>query len=211
MNKEQFIIECKKIGIDISQDQLKQLDQFYHLMLEWNEKINLTRITEEEEVYLKHFYDSLTLNKVVDLTRDFTLCDVGSGAGFPGIVLKIIFPNLKITLIDSLLKRVKYLNDIIEKLGLKEIEALHYRMEEYNKLGNKFDIVTARAVANLSKLYTYCMPALKKYGLFVAMKAKAKEEIFELKAKHKNLNIEEIEFLLPYENANRNLIIIKNK
>lgn len=211
MNKEQFIIECKKIGIDISQDQLKQLDQFYHLMLEWNEKINLTRITEEEEVYLKHFYDSLTLNKVVDLTKDFTLCDVGSGAGFPGIVLKIIFPNLKITLIDSLLKRVKYLNDIIEKLGLKEIEALHYRMEEYNKLGNKFDIVTARAVANLSKLYTYCMPALKKDGLFVAMKAKAKEEIFELKAKHKNLNIEEIEFLLPYENANRNLIIIKNK
>ena len=211
MNKEEFIKAVKQLNVDLTEEKLEKLNKFYNLLIEWNKKINLTRIEEEEEVYLKHFYDSLTLNKVVDLTRDFTLCDVGSGAGFPGIVLKIIFPNLKITLIDSLLKRVKYLNDIIEKLGLKEIEALHYRMEEYNKLGNKFDIVTARAVANLSKLYTYCMPALKKDGLFVAMKAKAKEEIFELKAKHKNLNIEEIEFLLPYENANRNLIIIKNK
>ena len=102
MNKEEFIEECKKINIDIKNEQLNKLEKFYHLMIEWNKKINLTRITEEKEVYLKHFYDSLTLNKVVDLKKIKTLCDVGTGAGFPGIVLKIIFPDIKITLIDSL-------------------------------------------------------------------------------------------------------------
>ena len=108
MNKEEFIRACKEINVEITEDQLKQLDQFYHLMLEWNEKINLTRITEEQDVYLKHFYDSLTLNKVVNLKEVNTLCDVGTGAGFPGMVLKIIFPQIKITLIDSLQKRVNY-------------------------------------------------------------------------------------------------------
>ena len=97
MNKEEFIIECKKIGIELTNNELDRLNKFYHLMLEWNEKINLTRITEEKEVYLKHFYDSLTLNKVVNLKEINTLCDVGTGAGFPGIVLKIVFPNLKVT------------------------------------------------------------------------------------------------------------------
>ena len=127
MNKDMFIEECKKINIDLNNEQLEKLDKFYHLMLEWNEKINLTRITEEKEVYLKHFYDSLTLNKVVKLKDVKTLCDVGTGAGFPGIVLKIVFPNIKITLIDSLQKRVNYLNNIIEELELSNIEAIHTR------------------------------------------------------------------------------------
>lgn len=209
MNRNEFIEECKKLGIEITEEKLNKLEQFYELLKEWNTKINLTRIIEREDVYLKHFYDSLTLVKAIDLTQEITLCDVGTGAGFPGIVLKIVFPNLKITLIDSLLKRVKYLNDVIEKLELKDIEALHYRMEDYNKLGNKFDIVTARAVANLSKLYDYCIPGVKKDGVFVAMKANAKEEIEELQKK-KKVNIKEIPFLLPYENAQRDLIVIYN-
>ena len=209
MNRNEFIKECKKLGIDLTEEQLNKLEQFYELLKEWNTKINLTRIIEKEDVYLKHFYDSLTLIKAIDLTKEITLCDVGTGAGFPGIVLKIVFPNLKITLIDSLLKRVKYLNDIIEKLELKEIEALHYRIEDYNKLGNKFDIVTARAVANLSKLYDYCIPGVKKEGVFIAMKANAKEEIEELQKK-KKVNLKEIPFLLPYENAQRDLVVIYN-
>ncbi len=209
MNKNKFIEECKKLGIEISEEKLNKLEKFYELLKEWNTKMNLTRIIEKEDVYLKHFYDSLTLVKAIDLTQELTLCDVGSGAGFPGIVLKIVFPNLKITLIDSLLKRVKYLNDVIQKLELKDIEAFHYRIEDYNKLGNKFDVVTARAVANLSKLYDYCMPGVKKGGVFIAMKANAEEEIKELTQKRK-LNITEIPFLLPYENAQRDLVVIHN-
>lgn len=209
MNRNEFIEECEELGIEITEEKLNKLEQFYELLKEWNTKINLTRIIEREDVYLKHFYDSLTLIKAIDLTQEPTLCDVGSGAGFPGIVLKIVFPNLKITLIDSLLKRVKYLNDVIEKLELKDIEALHYRIEDYNKLGNKFDIVTARAVANLSKLYDYCIPGVKKGGVFIAMKANAKEEIEELQKK-KKVNIKEIPFLLPYENAQRDLVVIHN-
>ena len=116
MTKEEFKIALKELNIEITEQQLESLDQFYHLLLEWNEKINLTRITEEQEVYLKHFYDSLTLVKAVNLLEKETLCDVGSGAGFPGIVLKIVFPHLKVTLLDSLNKRVIYLNEIIKEL-----------------------------------------------------------------------------------------------
>ena len=108
MNKEKFIAETRKLGINLTEEQLNKLDQFYNLLIEWNEKINLTRITTKEDVYLKHFYDSLTLAKVIDLSTKETLCDVGTGAGFPGIVLKIVFPNLKITLVDSLQKRLKF-------------------------------------------------------------------------------------------------------
>lgn len=154
MNKKTFIEELKKINIDITKEQLEKLDKFYNLLVDWNNKINLTTITKEEDVYLKHFYDSLTLIKAIDLTKDLKICDVGSGAGFPGIVLKIVFPNLNITLIDSLQKRVNYLNDIIKKLNLINIKALHARMEEFSKENEEqFDIITARAVGN-TKLLT---------------------------------------------------------
>ena len=115
MNLDLFIEETKKLGIELTSQQLEKLNQFYELLILWNQKMNLTRIIEKEDVYLKHFYDSLTLSKVIDLKQDLTLCDVGSGAGFPGIVLKICFPNLKITLLDSLKKRVNYLNEIIKE------------------------------------------------------------------------------------------------
>lgn len=213
MNKERFVFEIEKLGIDVDNVKLKKLDLFYKLLLEWNEKINLTTIILEDEVYLKHFYDSLTLFKVVNLNRDLSLCDVGSGAGFPGIVLKIFFPNLKITLVDSLNKRVNYLNIIISKLELEEIKAVHCRMEDFSRLHEEeFDIITARAVANLSVLSEISVRALKIGGMLVFMKANCDEELanFSNVCNKLSLSLEDIhKFLLPIENSNRSLICIK--
>lgn len=215
MNLDLFIEETKKLGIELTSQQLEKLNQFYELLISWNQKMNLTRITEKEDVYLKHFYDSLTLSKVIDLNQDLTLCDVGSGAGFPGIVLKICFPNLKITLLDSLQKRVNYLNEIIKELDLKNIEAIHTRAEDYAKQNReKFDIVTARAVANLKILSELCIPMVKVNGLFIAMKANIEEEIENSTEILKKLDskIEKIEtFYLPIENSIRNIIIIQKQ
>ena len=213
MNLEIFKEEINELGINLTEEQLQKLETFYKLLISWNEKMNLTRITEKEEVYLKHFYDSLTLSKVIDLNDDLTLCDVGSGAGFPGIVLKIAFPNLKITLIDSLQKRVNYLNEIIKELNLYDIEAIHTRAEDYARNHREeFDIVTARAVANLKILSELCIPMVKEQGYFIAMKANVEEEIEESKDILKKLDskIEKIEtFYLPIENSIRNIVKIK--
>ena len=144
MNIEIFKEEVEKLGILLTDEQLNQLALFYQLLLSWNEKMNLTRITNQEEVYLKHFYDSLTIYKEVKLETIATLCDVGSGAGFPGIVLKIAFPNLNITLIDSLQKRVNYLNEVIKELKLTNIRAIHTRCEDYARVyREKYEVVTA--------------------------------------------------------------------
>ncbi len=211
MNKEKFIEELEKINIILTEEQIEKLDKFYKLLIEWNKKINLTRIEDEEEVYLKHFYDSLTIVKVVDLNKINTLCDVGTGAGFPGIVLKIVFPNLKITLIDSLQKRVNYLNTIIKELNLNNIEAVHARGEEYK---GKFDLVTSRAVANIEKLVKYTMHLVSPSGIFVAMKGDIDNELTEdikrkLSKKYKITKIEK--FLLPIEESKRSLVVMKNK
>jgi len=210
MNRQEFIDSLELLGISITNDQLKQLASFYNLLIEWNEKINLTAIVEEKEVYLKHFYDSLTLVKVVDLSGDLSLCDVGSGAGFPGIVLKIMFPNLRITLIDSLNKRIIYLNDVIKRLELKNIEAIHVRMEDYSKLNvEKFDIITARAVASISVLAEVSVVALKIEGKLIFMKANGEEELKDAKNAFDKLKLEVINvvnFLLPIENSNRMLV-----
>ena len=211
MNKELFIEELNKLGITITEEQLNKLNKFYKLLIEWNEKINLTRITEENEVYLKHFYDSLTIKKVIDLNEVNTLCDVGTGAGFPGIVLKIIYPHLKITLVDSLQKRVNYLNSIIKELELDNIKAIHSRGEDFKE---KFDVVTARAVANIEKLVTYTMHLVNKDGQLVAMKGNIEEELTqEVQQKlSKKYQIKQIEkFLLPIEESHRSLVVIKNK
>lgn len=211
MTKEEFIIALQELGIELSDIQLQQLDKFYHLLIDWNQKINLTRITTEEDVYLKHFYDSLTIVKEVDLKTVNTLCDVGTGAGFPGIVLKIVFPNLDITLIDSLQKRITYLNDIIDKLNLKKIQALHTRGEDFHQ---KFDVVTARAVANIEKLLKYTMHLVNKNGVLIAMKGNVDEEITPLVEKSINQNYQLLKitkFLLPKEESNRSLVVIKNK
>ncbi len=213
MNENQFIEEVKKLGISLTEEQLQKLEQFYQILIKTNQTMNLTRITKKEEVYLKHFYDSLTLIKVIDLNQKKTLCDVGTGAGFPGIVLKIVFPDLKITLIDALQKRVNYLNGVIKELELKDIEAIHVRSEDHARTNReKYDIVTARAVANLKKLSELTIPMVKLGGIFVAMKANAKEEIKESQEQIQKLGakIEEInEFILPIEESARTLIKIR--
>ena len=211
MTEKEFIEEIKKLEIIPTEEQLQKLNQFYKLLINWNKKINLTRITEKKDVYLKHFYDSLTLVKEVNLTKVKTLCDVGTGAGFPGIILKIFFPNIKITLIDSQLKRVKYLQEIINKLELKDITAIHIRAEDYH---NTFDIVTARAVANIEKLLKYTMHLVNKQGKLIAMKGNIAEELTEAVQRkiNKKYNLIKIkEFYLPKENSHRSLVVIGKK
>ena len=166
MNEKDFINEIEKLGIFISELQLKQLNKYYELLIEWNKVMNLTGITEKKDVYLKHFYDSLTICKVINLNDYSTLCDIGTGAGFPGMVLKIVFPNLKITLVDSLNKRISFLNEVIKELELDNIIAVHSRIEEFK--GN-FDIVTARAVSRLNILLEYAIPLVKKDGYFIPL------------------------------------------
>lgn len=211
MTKEEFMSELEKLNIVLTEEQLEKLEKFYNLLIEWNKKMNLTRITEKEDVYLKHFYDSLTITRIVDLSKIETLCDVGTGAGFPGIILKIAYPNLKITLIDSLQKRVNYLNEIIKELDLNDIKAIHTRGEDYHE---KFDIVTARAVANIEKLTKYTMHLVKKDGSFIAMKGNIEEELttnVENKI-NKKYKIDKIKkFTLPKEESLRSLVIIKNR
>ena len=210
MNKEEFIKYLEKLNIYPTQDQLNKLDKFYNLLIEWNEKINLTRIVDEKDVYLKHFYDSLTITKEIDLSKVNTLCDVGTGAGFPGIVLKIMYPNLKVTLIDSLQKRVNYLNEIIKELKLTDIEAIHSRGEDYK---GSFDVVTSRAVANIEKLVGYTMHLVAKDGIFIAMKGNIDNELTDSVKKiiSKKYNIVKInKFKLPIEESDRSLVIIKN-
>ena len=211
MNKEEFEKELLKLEIDLTEKQKSQLEEFYNILIEENKKINLTRILEKKDVYLKHFYDSLTIVKVVDFSKINTLCDVGSGAGFPGIVLKIVFPNLKVVLIDSLQKRVNYLNRTIKSLGLENIKAIHTRSEDYKET---FDLVVARAVARLDKLINWCSHLIGKNQLFVAMKANIDDELvgIDKTLTKNNCLVENIEkFNLPKENSNRALVVIRKK
>ncbi len=205
MNQDKFILELSKLNINITELQLQQLERYYELLIEYNKVMNLTGITDKEEVYLKHFYDSLTITKVIDLNNYETLCDVGTGAGFPGLVIKILYPHLKVTLLDSLNKRLNFLNIVIKELNLKDIETIHTRVEEYNK---KFDITVARAVAPLNILLEYCIPITKVNGYFIAMKGK-NEEASNAILKLNSEIIETNSFLLPIENSNRTIIKIK--
>ena len=208
MNKEEFSQELSKMNIFLTENQLEQLDKYYKLLIEWNKKINLTRIIDEKEVYLKHFYDSITLSKVVDLSNNISLCDIGTGAGFPGIVLKIVFPTLSITLVDALLKRVNFLNMVINELKLDDINAIHSRAEDYAKNNkNSFDIVTCRAVSRLNNLVDYCVPLLKKDGMFIPMKANCVAEIEEIKKifKKKGFVITKVK---EFNFFNRKLLIV---
>lgn len=212
MTKENFIIELKKLGITPTLLQLEQLEKYYSLLINWNEKINLTRITTKKDVYLKHFYDSLTIVKVTDLTKVNTLLDFGTGAGFPGLVLKIMFPDLKVTLLDSLNKRLIFLNEVIKELNLQEIETVHERIENYK--GKNFDIITTRAVANLSKLLEYTKDIIDENTKFIPLKGHIEEELQEvekrnlLKKYHLKIT-DKKEFTLPKENSKRTILVIE--
>ncbi len=170
MNKEEFVEEIKKINVLVDDEKLNLLDKYYNYMIEYNKTTNLTRITEETEVYLKHFYDSLTIAKVINLNNYNTLIDVGTGAGFPGVVLKIFYPNLEVTLLDSNNKKTTFLKSLIKILDL-DIKVINARIEDYslNNL-NKYDVLVSRAVANLRVLSELSLPLVKENGVFIAMK-----------------------------------------
>ena len=213
MSKDEFLKELSKLNINLNQEQLDKLDKFYYLLINWNEKINLTTITNKEDFYLKHFYDSLTLVNVIDLTKDLKVLDVGTGAGFPGIVLKIVFPNLKITLLDSLNKRINYLNEVIKELDLKDINTICARSEEYTKHHREeYDLVVSRAVAHLKILSEITFSSVKINGYLVAMKGNIDKELEDSKNIINKLNGKIIsinQFNLPKENSIRTLIKIE--
>ena len=178
MNDKEFKEELSKLGIVLTSTQENQLEMYYNLLIEWNNKMNLTGITERNSVYLKHFYDCITLIKAIDLTKNLKIVDVGTGAGFPGLVLKIVFPNLDVVLVDALNKRINFLNHVIESLKLENIEAIHDRIENYAKNNLEvFDLVTCRAVAKLNIISELCLPLAKINGYFIPMKATIEDEI----------------------------------
>ena len=170
-NSQKLINDAKSIGLELDMFHVKQFEKYQDLLLDWNEKINLTAITEEDDIITKHFIDSLTCLKHIN--GDERIIDVGTGAGFPGIPVKIVSRETKVMLLDSLNKRINYLNDVVEKLGLENVETIHARAEELGqnaKYREMFDIATARAVANLKVLVEYCLPFVKVGGKFICMK-----------------------------------------
>jgi 16S rRNA (guanine527-N7)-methyltransferase len=214
MTEKEFTEKLKDLNITCTKAELDQLNQYFELLIEWNNKINLTAITEKKDVYLKHFYDSLTITSVIDLSKVDSLCDVGTGAGFPGIVLKIFFPHIKLTLVDALNKRIKFLTLVCQKLGLSNVECVHARVEEYAKDNReRYDVVTARAVSKLNILLEYCIPLVKEKKYFVAMKGKEKEiDICSHALKELNASIVDIVEIELLNNAGvRNLIKIEKQ
>jgi len=209
MNREEFILETKKLNLDLNDKTISLLEEYYNILKEENEKYNLTRIIEKEDVYLKHFYDSLTITKITNIDNK-SICDLGSGAGFPGLVLAICFPNASLTLIESNGKKCKFLNIIKERLSLDNVKIINARVEEYAKNNREiFDIVTARAVAPIKHLLEYGIPLVKINGNFVAMKANVDEETKNIDNYYNKLSIklvEKIEFNLPKENSLRTLL-----
>ncbi len=219
MTIEQFIAALSKQNIHVSDEQLNQFEAYFKLLVATNEHVNLTTITEKSEVYLKHFYDSITPAFFVSQIRDqpLTLCDVGAGAGFPSIPLKILFPQLKVTIVDSLNKRINFLEVLISQLNLQGVTLVHARAEEF---GNKksasrqsFDLVTARAVARLSVLSELCLPLVKVGGQMVALKAaKAEDELRVATPAIKTLGGKfqaDFDFELPISKEQRHIIVIK--
>lgn len=215
-NKRILIDGLKELGIDAEEEKLEKLLLFKQIMLEWNEKVNLTAITEEKEIFIKHFLDSTTCLSTGYIKEGMNVIDVGTGAGFPGIPVKILKDGLKITLLDSLNKRVSYLNDTVMKLDLKDINTVHARAEEAGSSKTHrevYDIVLSRAVASMNVLCEYCMPFAKVGGFFLCQKGPdIRSEMEEARAAIKTLGgaIKEIrEYQLPFSDIKHNIIIIE--
>ena len=215
MNKQEFINTVGELGINLTEEQLNQLDTYCNFLLEYNSHTNLTAIKEEEQVYLKHFYDSLTFIKALDVTKYNNLLDIGTGAGFPGMVLKIVYPELEVTLLDSNNKKINFLQELAKKLDLKKVDFYHGRAEDFCvKNRETFDIVTARAVTNMTALSELCLPLVKINGYFIALKGSNQEELEDSKNAIKILGgqIEDtINFELPYEGGERNIVRINKQ
>ena len=217
MNKEELLkSSAASIGVDLSDTQVQQFIKYYEILVEWNSFMNLTGITEYEEVVQKHFVDSLVLCKAINVNEVSNLIDIGTGAGFPGIPLKIAYPHLKVTLLDSLQKRIKFLNEVVMQLGLTDVETIHGRAEDFAKPSMKresYDVCVSRAVANLASLSEYCLPYVKVDGYFIPYKSgkideelmDAKKAVFVLGGKIED----EVKFNLPDSDISRSLIKIK--
>lgn len=213
---EWFSKKMEESGISLSSVQLEQFEIYYRVLIEWNEKMNLTGITERDAVYEKHFFDSVSLSFFMDMNHVHKLADIGSGAGFPSIPLKICFPHLKVMIVDSLNKRIQFLTHLNEQLGFKDVVCIHGRAEDVAQLTahrDRYDLVTARAVARLNVLNEFCLPFVKKGGLFAAMKGSQSDEevseasfsLRELKGKIKSQH----QMLLPNEQSERHIVFIE--
>lgn len=214
MNEEQFVQALKEQGIELNEQQIQQFRSYFEILVEWNEKMNLTAITDEPSVYLKHFYDSISASFHFDFTKVESVCDVGAGAGFPSLPIKICFPHLHVTIVDSLNKRIQFLNHLSEQLGLENVNFVHARAEEFGQNAQyreKFDLVTARAVARLSVLSELCIPLVKEGGQFLALKAASGED--EMKDAKKAIAVlggklvHHVAFELPVENSERTIYV----
>ncbi|PGY07692.1 16S rRNA m(7)G-527 methyltransferase [Bacillus sp. OV166] len=215
---EQFAANLREKGISLSSEQLGQFEMYFETLVEWNEKMNLTAITDKAEVYLKHFYDSITASFYFDFTKPFHLCDVGAGAGFPSIPLKIVFPHIEVTIVDSLNKRISFLNHLAKELKLENVHFIHDRAETFGVNPNfreNFEVVTARAVARMSVLSELCLPLVKVGGHFIAMKAAHAKDELEIGQKAISIlggRLEDMHtFTLPMEESERNILIIKKE
>lgn len=218
MDIELFQKSLEEKGIYLSSRQIEQFDLYFNMLVEWNEKMNLTAITDRPGVYLKHFYDSITAAFYFDFSKDYNICDVGAGAGFPSIPIKICFPHLKISIVDSLQKRITFLNELANSLQLDGVSFYHDRAETFGRrpdLRESYDIVMARAVARMSVLSELCLPLVKVGGFFIGMKgANLSEEMEDAKKAIDVLGgkVENIyHFQLPIEESVRNIIIIKKE
>ncbi|MBR3637933.1 MAG: 16S rRNA (guanine(527)-N(7))-methyltransferase RsmG [Lachnospiraceae bacterium] len=223
--KMEFKDACKEWNIELTEIQAEMFEEYFRMLVSWNEKMNLTAITERDEVYVKHFLDSMSFCKVLSslnnenyLNGEFSLIDVGTGAGFPGIPIKILYPNFKITLMDSLNKRITFLEEVVRTLKLNNVEVIHSRAEDLGHSDvyrEKYDFAVSRAVANLSSLSEYCLPFVKVGGFFVSYKSeKASEEILAAKSAvflcGGSLK-DEISFVLPGTDLKRTLVVIEKK
>lgn len=216
--ENKFEQQLLQLDIELTDYQKQQFYRYYEMLVEWNKVMNLTGITEYDEVNEKHFVDSLSVNKAVDMKSVNSLIDIGTGAGFPGIPLKIVYPHLRVVLLDSLQKRIKFLDAVIEELGLENIETLHGRAEDYAKkveYREQFDIAVSRAVANLSTLSEYCAPYVNVGGIFISYKSGEADE--EIKNSEKAISIlggeieSIIKFQLPGTEIGRSFVKIRKK
>lgn len=214
----QFIKDLSQLNITLTDLQIEQFLTYYETLAEWNQIMNLTAITEYDDVMKKHFIDSISLCKAYDVTKDICCIDVGTGAGFPGLALKIAYPNFKVTLLDSLNKRIRFLEAVIDRLGLTGVETVHGRAEDLarpGRLREKFDLCVSRAVANLSTLSEYCLPFVKEGGCFISYKSEKISE--EMKAAENAISIlggkvkEQVEFMLPDSDIYRNLFVVEKR
>jgi 16S rRNA (guanine527-N7)-methyltransferase len=216
MNISEFTVRLKKVGITLTTLQLEQFEIYFNTLVEWNEKMNLTAITDHDEVYLKHFYDSISAAFYFDFTKKVSIIDVGAGAGFPSLPLKICFPQLDVTIVDSLNKRITFLQHLIDQLGVEGVRLFHDRAETFaqkKEHRESYDLATARAVARLNVLSELCLPLVKVGGAFIAMKgSKGIEEIAEAKVAIQLLGGEvekETSFTLPEDESERHIICIR--